>query len=145
MFETSVEAYGDNVAFMQKFEKDQPYSSITYKQALADVNGLGTALINRGLKNKRIGIIGETCYQWESSYLATLNGTGIVVPLDKELSAKELEHLIIEAEVSCVIFGKKFEKTFKEMKDGGNTPRWRFSSILIQRNIRKTCFRGVLW
>ncbi len=75
-----------------KVEKDQPYSSITYKQALADVNGLGTALINRGLKNKRIGIIGETCYQWESSYLATLNGTGIVVPLDKELSAKELEH-----------------------------------------------------
>ncbi len=122
MFETSVEAYGDNVAFMQKFEKDQPYRSITYRQALADVNGLGTALINRGLKNKRIGIIGETCYQWESSYLATLNGTGIVVPLDKELSAKELEHLIIEAEVSCVIFGKKFEKIFKEMKDSENTP-----------------------
>lgn len=121
MFETSAELYGDNIAFMQKFEKDEPYTPITYKEALADINGLGTALINRGLKNKRIGIIGETCYQWESSYLAVLNGTGVVVPLDKELSAAELEQLIIDAEVSCVIFGKKFAPMFKEMKAGGKT------------------------
>lgn len=121
MFETSVALYGDNVAFMQKFEKDQPYTKITYKEALADVNGLGTALINRGLKNKRIGIIGETCYQWESSYLSVLNGTGVVVPLDKELSASELEQLIIDAEVSCVIFGKKYENMFREMKAAGKT------------------------
>ncbi len=121
MFESSCALYADNVAFMQKFEKDQPYTQITYKEALADVNGLGTALINRGLKHKRIGIIGETCYQWESSYLAVLNGTGIAVPLDKELTAEELENLIIDAEVSCVIFGKKFEPVFKKMKAAGKT------------------------
>lgn len=121
MFESSALLYGDNVAFRQKFHKDEPYTSITYKEALADVNGLGTALINRGLKGKRIGIIGETCYQWESSYLAVLNGTGVVVPLDKELSAKELEQLIIDAEVSCVIFGGKFTPIFTEMKAGGRT------------------------
>lgn len=121
MFESSVNLYGDNVAFRQKFHKDEPYTSITYKEAFADVNGLGTALINRGLKGKRIAIIGETCYQWESSYLAVINGTGVVVPLDKELAAKELEQLIIDAEVSCVIFGRKFASMFKEMKAGGNT------------------------
>lgn len=121
MFESSVALYGDNVAFRQKFHKDEPYTSITYKEALADVNGLGTALINRGLKGKRIGVIGETCYQWESSYLAVVNGTGVVVPLDKELPAKELEQLITDAEVSCVIFGKKFAPMFKEIKDGGKT------------------------
>lgn len=122
MFETSVALYGDNPAFRQKFDKDKGYEVITYKEALADVNGLGTALINRGLKGKRIGIIGETCYQWESSYLAVLNGTGIVVPLDKELMASELEQLIIDAEVSCVIYGHKFDKLFKEMKAKDDTP-----------------------
>ncbi len=120
MFESSAELYADNVAFRQKFKKDEPYTTITYKEALADVNGLGTALINRGLKGKRIGIIGETRYQWESSYLAVLNGTGIVVPLDKELAARDLEQLIIDAEVSAVMFDKKFEKMFKEMKAEGN-------------------------
>ncbi|MGN0659808.1 MAG: AMP-dependent synthetase/ligase [Emergencia sp.] len=121
MFETSAALYGDNIAFMQKFGKDQPYTGITYKEALADVNGLGTALINRGLKGERIGIIGETCYQWESSYLAVIGGAGIVVPLDKELSAGELQQLIADAEVSCVIFGKKFEDMFKAIRAEGQT------------------------
>lgn len=116
MFESSAALYGNNVAFMQKFEKDQPYRSITYKEALADVNGLGTALINRGLKGKRIAIIGDTCYQWESSYLAVVGGAGIAVPLDKELGAEELKQLVREAEVSCVIFGRKHEKLFLDMK-----------------------------
>lgn len=121
MFETSAELYGDNVAFMQKFDKDGPYTSITYKQALADVNGLGTALINRGLKGKRVGIIGETCYQWESAYLAVLCGTGVVVPLDKDLSAEELKGQMIDAEVSGIIFGDKYAQMFREMKASGDT------------------------
>lgn len=120
MFETSVELFGDNVAFRQKFERNQPYQEITYKEAYADVNGLGTALINRGMKGKRIAVIGETCYQWESSYLAIVNGTGLVVPLDKELTAKELEGLIIDAGVTGVIFGKQFEAMFTQMKADGN-------------------------
>ncbi len=121
MIETSADLYGDNVAFMQKFEKDAPYTAITYKQALADVNGLGTALINRGLKGKRVAVIGETCYQWESSYLAVLCGTGVVVPLDKELGEQELKAQIINAEVSGVIFGGKFANLFREMKASGDT------------------------
>ncbi|MBQ4650961.1 MAG: AMP-binding protein [Firmicutes bacterium] len=121
MLNTSVELYGDNVAFMQKFDKEKGYENITYKEALADVNGLGTALIAHGLKDKRIAVIGDNCYQWATSYLAAVCGTGIVVPLDKELSAAELKQLVIEAEVSAVIFGKKFEDMFLEMKESGDT------------------------
>lgn len=121
MFETSVALYGDNVAFRQKFERNEPYKCITYKEALDDVNGLGTALINRNQKGKRIAVIGETCYQWESSYLAVICGTGMVVPLDKELSAEDLEGQIIDAEVTAVIFDRKYENMFKEMKASGRT------------------------
>ena len=121
MFTSSVELYGDNVAFRQKFGKGQPYTEITYKRALADVNGLGTALINRGLKGKRISIIGETCYQWETTYLAVIGGVGLVVPLDKELGPKELKGLVADAGVSAVVCGKKFVDTFKEIRDSGET------------------------
>ena len=34
MLNTSVELYGDNVAFRQRFEKDKPFREITYKEAL---------------------------------------------------------------------------------------------------------------
>lgn len=121
MLNTSVELYGDNVAFRQRFEKDKPFREITYKEALKDINGLGTALIAHGLKNKRIAVIGENCYQWATSYLAAVCGTGIVVPLDKELSSEELKQLVIEAEVSAVLFTKKNEKMFREMKASADT------------------------
>ena len=121
MLNTSVELYGDNVAFRQRFEKDKPFREITYNEALEAINGLGTALIAHGLKNKRIAVIGENCYQWATSYLAAVCGTGIVVPLDKELSSEELKQLVIEAEVSAVLFTKKYEKMFREMKASADT------------------------
>lgn len=121
MLNTSVELYGDNVAFMQKFDKEKGYENVTYKEALADVNGLGTALIAHGLKGKRIAVIGDNCYQWATSYLAAVCGTGIVVPLDKELSPVELKQLVIEAGASAVLFSKRFEEIFRQMKADGDT------------------------
>lgn len=114
--------YGDHVAFYHKWKKGEPYTKITYKETLEDVNALGTFLINEGYKDKRIAIIGENCYQWAVSYLSVLGGTGVVVPLDKELNATELEQLIVRAEVSCVIYkGKKLGDIFKCMVAGEGT------------------------
>ena len=95
MIETSTELYPDRVAFYQKFNRKEAYTGITYTQMLERVNGLGTAFINAGLKDKRIGVIGPNCSQWTISYLATVCGTGVVVPLDKELNANELKQLAI--------------------------------------------------
>lgn len=116
MFKTSCELYGDHTAFMQRFVKGEPFQKITYSEAYEDVNGLGTALINIGLKGKRVAVIGENCYQWASSYLAITGGVGIVVPLDKELSKDELAQLVKNSEVSGVMFTKKYLETFKEIK-----------------------------
>ena len=115
MLETSVELFPDNVAFWQKFKKGEPYAPITYKETLADVNALGTALISRGLKDKKVGVIGENSYFWAVSYLAVACGVGVVVPLDKELSAAELEQLVEQSGVSCVIMSSKYKLTFKSM------------------------------
>ncbi len=121
MLETSVDLYGDNTAFMQKFAKNEPYKSITYKEAFEAINSLGTALIDKGLKGKRIAVIGENCYQWATSYLAVICGTGVAVPLDKELGASELRQLAKEAKVSAVMFTEKYADIFKEIKASGET------------------------
>ena len=121
MFTTSVELHPDNVAFMQRFVKGEPYRNITYKEALQDVNGLGTSMMKHGLHGKRIAVIGETCYQWASTYLAVTCGAGVVVPLDKELSEEELKHLIIDSESSAVFFTKKYKDIFKRIKESGES------------------------
>ena len=120
MLESSAELYGDGIAFYTKFEKG-PYTTITHREMFDDVNGLGTALIARGMKERRIAVIGETTYMWSIGYLAVVCGTGVVVPLDKELSYSELKHLINEAECSAVIFDKKREATFVKMMEEGDT------------------------
>ena len=120
MLESSVELYGDEIAFYTKFEKG-PYKTITYKETFEDVNGMGTALIAHGMKDRRIAVIGETTYMWGIGYLGTVCGTGIVVPLDKELPYNDLKHLIKEAECSAVIFDKKREATFVKMMEEGDT------------------------
>ncbi len=117
MIETSAALFKDRPAFHVKKVHGGQYEPISYGQMMADVNGLGTALIIGGLKDKRIGIIGENSYMWAISYLAAVCGVGVVVPLDKELSPKELKGLVKEAELSCVIFDKKFEGLFKEAKE----------------------------
>lgn len=121
MIETSADLYGDNTAFMYKEKGSSVYESMTYKEMLKKVNGLGTYLISKGLKDKRIAVVGENCYQWAISYLAAVCGTGIIVPLDKELSAADLKKLIIKADVGCVIFAKKYEEMFKDMYESGDT------------------------
>lgn len=122
MLETSAEKYADNPAFYVKDKVGGPYRVITYKEAKADVDALGTAFIDLGLKNKKIAIIGENSYQWAISYLAIVCGTGIAVPLDKELPPEELEQLVVEAEVECILYGKKYESIFLEMRERGETP-----------------------
>ena len=122
MLESSTELYGDNTAFMVKEDKKGPYKSITYKQALQDVNALGTAFLARGLDGARIAVVGENSYQWAISYLATVCGTGVVVPLDKELSAKDMEQLIISGNVKCVVFQESMEDRFVNMAMEGSTP-----------------------
>ena len=116
MFETSVELYGDNTAFYTKDQHGGVYRQVTYKEAKVDVDALGTSLIALGLKGKSIAIIGDNSYRWAISYLAVTCGTGIVVPLDKELPAGELEQLVIEGDVQCVICSKKFKSIFADIK-----------------------------
>ncbi|MEG0919039.1 MAG: AMP-binding protein [Anaerovoracaceae bacterium] len=116
MIETSCEKYSENVAFHRKPYKGAPYEQIKYKQLLEDMNGLGTGLIDLGLKDKRIAIIGENSYEWAIGYLSIVCGTGVVVPIDKELSKNEIRHIIEEAKVEAVIFSKKYEQLFKELK-----------------------------
>lgn len=121
MLESSTALYPDNAAFWVKKSRGAEYESISYTETLADVNALGTAFLGRGMKGKRIAVIGENSYEWSISYLAAVCGSGIIVPLDKELNANELMQLVVNAEVSCVLFDAKFEKTFKEMQASGET------------------------
>lgn len=102
----AVENNPDSNAFTIKYKNDQEvsYRYVTYKELGEEINALGTALISLGLKDKRIAIIGKNRYEWALGYLATVNGTGIVVPLDKGLPEQEIILSLQRSKVDAVIF-----------------------------------------
>jgi long-chain acyl-CoA synthetase len=92
------------------------YKIYTHKEVREMINSLGTALIDMGLKDKRIAVIGENRYEWEIAYLSVVCGTGIVVPLDKSLPENELEALIERSEVEAIFYSKKYEEILTKIK-----------------------------
>lgn len=114
----TVKTYPDNIAFIIKEKKKDKieYKNITYKMLQEDIDALGTALIDLGLKDKKIAIIANNRYEWCISYLSTLCGVGIVVPLDKSLPAGEIESLLQRSYANAVIFENKYKDIMENIK-----------------------------
>lgn len=106
MLAGSVEQYPKNPAFWVKEKKGQPYAPINYQLLQHDVNALGTKLTEMGLSGKRIAVMGQGCYEWIVTYLAVMNGVGVIVPIDKELSGPEIENLLRTAECDTIFCTK---------------------------------------
>ncbi|NSW89218.1 MAG: AMP-binding protein [Firmicutes bacterium] len=123
MINSSVDIFGEKTAFLVKNKSgnDNNYSPITYKQFKYDLDAIGTALLNLGLKNKRIALIGENRYEWAISYLAVVNGTGVVVPLDKDLPQNEIENLLRRSEANAIIFSGSIYPQIKEIIRNNNS------------------------
>ncbi len=134
MISKSAEKFADRPAYVFKTKQKGQLGEITYKQLKNDIDALGTALINLGLKDKRIAVIGENRYEWEVSYLATVNGTGVIVPLDKALPNNEIESLIMRSEVEAIIYTNKYNEIMNELKEKKNTNLKYFISMDLKES-----------
>ncbi len=114
MIRESARLYGDNTAFLVKDEKGGAYREITYRKFQEDIDALGTQMMDMGLKDKKVAIIGENCYSWMVAYYATVNGVGVAVPLDKELNENEIHNLMNTAMCDAVFFTEAYSHYFKE-------------------------------
>lgn len=122
MLETTVAHFPERALFKQKFNRNEPFREITFRQVLDDVYALGTAFLDLGLREKKIGVIGKNSYQWCETYLAVTGGVGVIVPLDKELHEEELKQITVKGELSAVItVENKYYETFKAIKESGES------------------------
>lgn len=117
MLNQSAVIYADKNVFKVKRKGEKNYSGVTFRQYKADVQSFGTMLLDLGLLGKRVAILGKTCYEWYVSYMATVNGLGVVVPLDKEQPKNEMKNMIERAECSAIIFGAEYAEVAKQMKE----------------------------
>ena len=110
----SVELYGDRPAYLVKNRPGGSYEPITYREFRRDVTAFGTALLDLGLKGKKIAVIGENRYEWIVTYLATTCGVAVIVPIDRELSAIEVANLLERSGASAIVYSGKYEKVLDD-------------------------------
>lgn len=98
--------YPNTPVFQEKKTKGGEYVDIMPKQYDADIDALGTYFRSIEDQGARVAILAETRYEWYVTYLATTNGTGCIVPLDKELQTNEIKSMLNRAEVDILVFSK---------------------------------------
>jgi long-chain acyl-CoA synthetase len=106
MLSGSVDLYPNNPAFWVKERRGTPYVPIKYSLLQHDVNALGSKMLEMGLKGQRIAVMGQGCYEWIVTYLAVMNGVGVIIPIDKELSGAEIANLMKTADCTTIFCTK---------------------------------------
>ena len=120
MIEQSAKLYAQKPAFLVKEKGNPDYIPVSYSKYKSDIDALGTALIGLGLKDKKIALIGENRYEWSTSYLGVCNGTGIIVPLDRELPQNEIDNCMQRSYTDAIIFSGTVLKNMENiMKNPG--------------------------
>jgi len=118
LIETSAEEFSSNPAFLVK-DKNGEIVHITYARFMEEIKALSTYLCSKGLENKKIAVIGRNSYEWALSYMAIVCGTGIVVPIDKELKAPEVKNILDLSGSDAVIYAKEMEDKIDACEFGG--------------------------
>ncbi len=123
IIKNSVKKYPENKAFIIKEAegKNIKYKNVTYKEFDKQIDSLGTSLVNLGLKGKKIAIIGKNRYEWILSYLAVVDGTGIVVPLDKGLPEQEIENSLMRSYADAIIFEGSYTEMINNIRKNNKT------------------------
>lgn len=124
LLNSTINRFPNKIAFSYKKDptsKTPEFVNVTYKEHYEDVQNLATKLLNMGLEEKRIGLIGHNKYQWPVSYQAINNSNMVCVPLDYMLPENEIENLLTRSNCEAIIFDGKFLDIFKNIKNRNNT------------------------
>lgn len=116
--------FANKIAFSYKKDptsKQLEYINVTFKEHHEDVKAFSTKLLEMGLEEKKIALIGHNKYEWPLSYMAINTGNMIVVPLDYLLPENEIENLLIRSKAESIIFDNKFIEIFKNIKQRNKT------------------------
>lgn len=114
MLEKTVNKNKTKTAFKLK-ENTGKIMNKTYIDFQNDVKSLSTKLIQMGMQNQRIAVMGKNSYFWAISYLAATI-IGVVVPIDKEASKDNIKEFLNVSNTKAIIADNKYLNEIFEIK-----------------------------
>ena len=99
MMETVGRDYRDRVAFSYRVRpSDEAPVQVTFFELRRKVRGLATEMIAQGCQGKHIALIAKPSVEWAFTYFAALSIGSVLVPLDREWTARDLADTVKNAD-----------------------------------------------
>ena len=115
LLDGSVDLYADRPVFWTKKKHGTEYVPITYRMFQKDVEAMDTKMLELGWKGRHIAVTGQSCYEWFVTYMAIVNGVGVVVPVDKAFDAKAVGNVLKTADCDILFYTGSEEKKIDEI------------------------------
>ncbi len=106
LMDMSAQLFADRPAFEIK-RKDESHYNISYREYRKDIDAFGTAITAMGYHDAHIAVCADNCYEYCLTYISTICGLGVIVPVDKELSPADVNGILNAAEVDILICDEK--------------------------------------
>lgn len=116
MLEVNCAEYPERPAFL--FREDGASVEVSYSRLIEDVRAVATCLCNMGLEGKHIAVTGKNSYYWAVTYLAVVCGVGVIVPLDKDLSEKEIDFILEHSQADAIMISPELSEKFEGCAGG---------------------------
>lgn len=100
-----------------RFRKGKEICGITYSELRKQTEYLGTELLTRGYGNKKVALLGENSYQWLLGFFSITGAGIVVVPLNKELSSRDLAVLIKDSGCAALIYSNTYADVARKLKE----------------------------
>jgi long-chain acyl-CoA synthetase len=96
LLKSRCEAFAERVALRQKVAGR--WHEVTYRELWEESGKITSGLLKRGFQpGHHAAILAPSSPRWVESYLGILRAGGVVVPVDKELKAAELRHILSDS------------------------------------------------
>ena len=102
----SCQQHADKFALQQKSGKH--WIDTSYRSFWENAEMLAASLRDLGINARdHIAILAPSSTSWITCYLGTLRSSGIVIPVDKDLKAAELRHILADSEAKLIFVGRQ--------------------------------------
>lgn len=98
------EEYADLPVYRYHEYPEGPEVVRTYREYVKEIDYFGTGLMQLGLKDTHVVVVGTNCYEWAIAHNGIVNGVGVSVPLDRQLPEPEVISLAQRGKASAFIY-----------------------------------------
>ncbi len=105
---TGAECFGDKTLY--EYRENGELRRFSFRDNLEHMNRLGTAFAELGIMGGRVAIIGETHPHYMTAYFATVNGGGVIIPLDRDLGDDDIAGFVRVSEATALVYTESFSR-----------------------------------